>query len=66
MRMTLKEIIDTCQNWEAFCDMKGYDYSAVNEGGGHIEVELTTKEAHDLGIVKLPDWKVNAENQWTE
>lgn len=38
--------------------MKGFDYYAVNEGGGYVQVNLSVQEAHKLGIVKLPDWKV--------
>lgn len=56
--MTLEEILDTTNNWEMFCEMKGFSEYAVNEGGGDIKVSLTTQEAHKLGIVKLPDWKV--------
>lgn len=58
MRMNLQEISDTCKNWDLFCKMKGFDYYALNEGGGNIHVELTIQEAHKLGIVSLPDWKV--------
>lgn len=58
MRMTLQEVMDICPNWEAFCEAKGFNVYAVKEGGGDVEVELTTQEAHRLGIVKLPDWKV--------
>jgi len=58
MRMNLQEIMDTCRDWEQFCALKGFDLYAVNEGGGAVEVELTAQEAHILGIVKLPDWKV--------
>jgi len=58
MRMNLQEIMDTCNDWDKFCEMKGFSVYAVNEGGGDVGVELTTQEAHKLGIVKLPDWKV--------
>ena len=59
MIMNLQEISDTCKDWEQFCNMKGYSYYAVNEGGGHVEVQLTTQEAHKLGLVTLPDRKVD-------
>jgi len=59
MIMTLQEILDTCPNWLKFCDKKGYSEWSVNEGGGDVQVHLTTQEAHELGIVKLPDWKVS-------
>jgi len=58
MRMNLQEIMDTCKDWDEFCEMKGYSVYSVNEGGGDVEVELTTQEAHKLGIVTLPDWKL--------
>jgi len=58
MLMNLQEVMDTCRDWDAFCEMKGYSPYSVNEGGGHIQVELTIQEAHKLGIVTLPDWKV--------
>lgn len=57
MRMNLQEIMDTCKDWDNFCALKGFSVYAVNEGGGDVEVELTTQEAHELGIVRLPDWK---------
>jgi len=56
--MTLQEVMDTCKNWEQFCDAKGFSYWAVNEGGGNVDVRLSTQEAHEFGIVTLPDWKV--------
>jgi len=59
MIMTLQEIMDTCPDWLRFCEVKGFSEWAVNEGGGDVQVELTTLEAHDLGIVKMPDWKVD-------
>jgi len=59
MRMNLSEIMDTCKDWDDFCDKKGFSVYAVNEGGGHVTVELTIQEAHKFGIVKLPDWKVD-------
>jgi hypothetical protein len=57
--MTLQEVLDTCPDWLKFCKMKGFDEYAVNEGGGHVEVNLSIQEAHKLGIVNLPDWKIN-------
>jgi hypothetical protein len=50
--MTLQEILDTCPDWLKFCEMKGFDEYAVNEGGGHIEVNLSVQEACKLGIIK--------------
>lgn len=58
MILTLQEVLDTCPDWERFCDLHGYNVWAVNGGGGHVEVALTAQQAHHLGIMKLPDWKV--------
>lgn len=63
MIMTLQEVMDTCKDWGKFCDIKGFSEWAVNEGGGDVTVNLTTQEAHKLGIVKLPDWKVKNDNE---
>ncbi len=62
MRMTLQEILDTCPDWIKACNMLGFSEWAVNEGGGHVQVELTTQQAHQLGIVKLPPHKVEKTN----
>lgn len=59
MRMTLQEIMDTCPDWLDACKMFGFSEWAVNEGGGHVTVEITTQQAHQLRIVKLPEWKVD-------
>jgi hypothetical protein len=56
--MNLQEIMDTCNDWPQFCQLKGFCVYSVNEGGGDVDVELTIQEAHALGIVTLPDWKV--------
>ena len=61
MRMNLQEIMDTCNNWDEFCESKGFSVYAVNEGGGNVDVELTTQEAHKLGIVKLSVWKIEVD-----
>ncbi len=53
MQMTLQEIMDTTTNWNKFCDMKGFDVYAVNEGNGHVTVKLDLYEAHILGIITL-------------
>jgi gentisate 1,2-dioxygenase len=58
MRMTLSEVMETCKDWEYFCKKTGFSVYAVSEGGGNVEVSMTTLEAHDYGIVKLPEWKV--------
>ena len=56
MNMTLQEVMDTCPDWVMFCELKGIDEYAVNEGVGDVQVTLTTQEAHNLGIVVLSDW----------
>lgn len=63
MIMTLQEVMDTCPRWINFCDMKGISEWAINEGGGHVTVSLTTQEAHDLGIVRLHEWKLTKPNR---
>lgn len=60
MIMSLQEIMDTCPNWERFCELLGFSEWVVNEGGGHIQVNLTTDQAHHLGIVRLIDWKIKS------
>ena len=62
MRMSLQEIIECCKDWDEFCKQKGFSVYAVNEGGGHVEVEMTTQEAHGFGIIKLPDWRTETTN----
>lgn len=58
MILTLQEVMDVCPDWQKFCDLRGINPYAVNEGGGDVQVSMTVQEAHKLGIVKLPDWKV--------
>lgn len=58
MRMSLQEVMDCTNNWLLFCELKGFSEYAVNEGGGDVEVDLSLQEAHKLGIIKLPEWKV--------
>ena len=52
MRMTLSEILDTCNDWQKFCDKYGWSEWAVNEGGGDVEQELSLDEARALGIIR--------------
>ena len=49
--MTLKEILDRCNNWEEFCERFGWSEWAVNEGGGDIVQVLTEEEAEEFGII---------------
>lgn len=58
MKMTLQEIMDTCNDWHEFCDLKGFNPWALNEGGGDVEVSLTILEAHTLGIVSIEGYKL--------
>ena len=58
MRMNLQEVMDTCKDWDKFCNDKGFSVYAVNEGGGHVEVELTIQEAYNFGIVDVAEWKL--------
>ena len=57
MIMTLQEVMDTCHDWLEFCQKKGFSEYSINEGGEDVQVILTTQEAHDLGIVRLSEWK---------
>jgi len=52
MTMTLKEILDTCNDWDKFCDEQGWSVWAVNEGGGDVQVSLTIEEGRKYGILK--------------
>lgn len=58
MILTLQEVLDTCPNWDKFCDLKGYDPYAVNEGGGHVNVNLDLYTAHILGIIKMTEYNI--------
>ena len=50
--LTLEEVLHKCNDWEVFCEEKGYSEWAVNEGGGDIEVSLTEEEVIKYGIIK--------------
>lgn len=52
INLTLKEALDKCSDWNAFCNEFGYGEWVVNEGGGHIEVSMTEQQALDHGIIK--------------
>ncbi len=58
MIMTLQEVMDTCPDWDKFCQLHGINIWAVNEGYGDRLVSLTLQQAHHLGIVKLKEWKI--------
>lgn len=49
--LTLAEILDKCNDWDFFCEEKGFSVWAVNEGGGDVEVSLTEEEAIKFGII---------------
>jgi len=55
MNMRLDEISKCC-DWERFCDLSGTNLYAINEGGGHIDVNLTLEEAEKYGILKIKKW----------
>lgn len=50
--MTLSEILQKGNNWEAFCEKYGWSEWAVKEGGGDIEQTLTIKEAKKFGLLE--------------
>ena len=58
MTLTLQEILYTCNDWEEFCRLHGFSEWVVNEGGGDVDVHLTEQQAHHLGIITLPEWRV--------
>jgi hypothetical protein len=51
--LTLNEALNRCDDWDKFCENKGYDVYAVKNGGGNIEVELSEDEAISQGIIKI-------------
>lgn len=51
MLMTLREVYDTCRDWEKFCRETGLSVWSINEGGEDVQVSLTVKQAQDLGIL---------------
>ena len=54
MILTLSEILDLTDDWDNFCEKKGFCVWSVNEGGGDHEVELTKEEAIEFGIIREP------------
>lgn len=48
---TLEEVLDKCNNWDLFCEEKGFSIWAVNEGCGDVSVTLTLDEAIRYGII---------------
>ena len=51
--MTLQEVYSTCDCWEKFCEMSGFDKYIINEGGGEgIIVEFSLEEAKKYGVVR--------------
>lgn len=53
LTLTLSEILNntTTDQFEKFCEDFGYNVYVVNEGGGHIEVTMSLKEAAKYGII---------------
>ena len=49
--MTLSEICRECNDWDKFCNDFQYDPYVINEGGGHIEVNLTKDQAKEYGVI---------------
>lgn len=50
--ISLEEVLDRCNDWDAFCENEGFSVWCVNEGGGDIEISLTEKQAIKYGIIK--------------
>ena len=51
IKATLREILHSCNDWDKFCEDKGWSIYACAEGGEDIEVELTLPEAIKYGII---------------
>lgn len=49
---TLSEVLDHCNDWEGFCQEFGWSEWAVNEGGGHVSVELTVEQVTRYGLLR--------------
>lgn len=52
VQTTLEEILDKCDDWDTFCEEKGFSVWAVNEGGGDVDVTLTLEEALRYGLIE--------------
>ena len=52
INITLSEILNKCNNWNDFCENEGFSEWFVNEGGGHIEINLSEEKAIRYGLVQ--------------
>lgn len=52
IQLTLREVLDKCNDWDYFCEEEGWSVWAVNEGGGDCAVSLTEEQAKKYGILK--------------
>jgi len=50
--ITLNKLLDRCNDWMLVCEELGHSEWCCNEGGGHIEVELTEEQAKKYGVIK--------------
>lgn len=50
--ITLREVLERCNDWGKFCTDKGYSVYCVNEGGGDVEIELSEDDIINYGIIK--------------
>lgn len=56
MRMTFKEIQETCNDFVSFMDAKGIDAHAFSAVGSmDDEIEISLDEAREHGIIKSKD-----------
>ena len=53
MKMTLKEIHDTCNSWTNFCLFKQIDPQLIHHNSKYIEINLSLIDAQTFGIVKI-------------
>jgi hypothetical protein len=49
IKVTLGDISDH-GDWNAFCDLKGYDYYIMQRVGSEEEITLTPKEVIKIGL----------------
>ena len=48
--ITLAEVLSKCDDWEKYCNERGYDTWIAADGGGDIEDTLTEEEAFEYGL----------------
>lgn len=49
--MTLREILEKCNDWEYFCKEEGWSEYAVNECGEDVQVTLSEQQCYKYGLL---------------